>query len=46
MRGRDTFLEAGGRDFAYLPCLNDSTIGLAMLRTLVARELAGWIVAP
>ena len=46
MRGRETFLEAGGSDFAYLPCLNDSAIGIEMLRTLLARELAGWIGGP
>ena len=33
IRGRDTFLAAGGSDFAYLPCLNDSAPGMAMLRT-------------
>ena len=27
IRGRDTFLAAGGSDFAYLPCLNDSPAG-------------------
>lgn len=42
IRGRATFLAAGGSDFAYLPCLNDSAPGLAMLRTLLARELEGW----
>jgi ferrochelatase len=42
IRGRATFLDAGGTDFAYLPCLNDSAPGLAMLRTLLARELEGW----
>lgn len=45
IRGRETFLEAGGTDFAYLPCLNDSEVGMAMLRTLIARELAGWTEA-
>jgi protoporphyrin/coproporphyrin ferrochelatase len=43
IRGRETFLAAGGTDFAYLPCLNDSPAGAAMLRTILARELAGWI---
>ncbi|HVQ07509.1 MAG TPA: ferrochelatase [Allosphingosinicella sp.] len=43
IRGRDTFLEAGGTDFAYLPCLNDSPPGIAMLRALIARELEGWV---
>jgi ferrochelatase len=42
IRGRGTFLAAGGSDFAYLPCLNDSAAGIAMLKTLLARELEGW----
>ncbi len=46
IRGRAAFLAAGGRDFAYLPCLNDSPAGLAMLRALLARELEGWVAAP
>ncbi len=44
--GRDIFLEHGGQDYAYLPCLNASDGGIAMLRTLLARELAGWVAAP
>ncbi|SMF65374.1 ferrochelatase [Allosphingosinicella indica] len=43
IRGRETFLEAGGSHFAYLPCLNDSPGGIAMLQTLLARELEGWL---
>jgi protoporphyrin/coproporphyrin ferrochelatase len=42
MEGRDEFLEAGGTHFAYLPCLNASDTGMAMLEKLVRRELAGW----
>ena len=42
IRGRETFLAAGGTDFAYLPCLNASPRGVAMLRDLLARELEGW----
>jgi len=42
IRGRDTFLAAGGTDFAYLPCLNDSPSGLEMLRSILGRELEGW----
>ena len=33
---------AGGKDFAYLPCLNADAPGMAMIETLVRRELAGW----
>jgi ferrochelatase len=43
IRGRDTFFAAGGTEFAYLPCLNDSPPGIAMLRALIARELEGWL---
>jgi ferrochelatase len=42
IRGRDTFLAAGGTHFACLPCLNDSDAGMSMLRALLARELEGW----
>ena len=43
IRGRESFLAAGGTDFAYLPCLNDGAPGMAMLRNIIGRELAGWI---
>ena len=42
IRGRETFEQAGGTHFAYLPCLNDSAGGIEMLRALIARELEGW----
>jgi protoporphyrin/coproporphyrin ferrochelatase len=43
IRGRETFHQAGGTDFAYLPCLNDSPLGIKMLGALLSRELAGWL---
>ena len=43
MQGRDQFLEAGGERFAALSCLNTSDAGVAMLETLLRRELSGWI---
>ncbi len=43
IRGRETFEQSGGTDFAYLPCLNDSDIGINMLHKLLSRELEGWI---
>ncbi len=46
IRGRETFMEAGGTHFAYLPCLNDSGPGVRMLRSLIGRELEGWIGQP
>jgi ferrochelatase len=46
IRGRDSFLAAGGTHFAYLPCLNDSAPGIEMLRSILARELEGWAARP
>jgi ferrochelatase len=43
IRGRATFLDAGGKDFAYLSCLNDRPAGVEMLKKLLSDELAGWI---
>lgn len=43
IEARDAFLAAGGTDYAYLPCLNDSEEGLAMLRDLLAADLGGWV---
>ena len=42
IRGREQFINAGGTHFAYLPCLNASDSGMAMLETVIRRELAGW----
>jgi ferrochelatase len=46
IRGRETFLGAGGETFARLDCLNDSPEGMTMLRALIGRELAGWAPKP
>ena len=45
IQGREQFTEAGGEHFASLSCLNVSDPGLAMLETLLRRELSGWISA-
>ncbi len=42
IRGRDSFLAAGGTHFARLDCLNDSPEGMTMLEQLITRELEGW----
>ena len=42
MRNRDLFLEAGGKRFAYIPCLNDDAAHIAALADLVARHTQGW----
>jgi len=43
IRGRESFLAAGGEKFALLECLNDSDEGMEMLDALIRRELAGWL---
>jgi ferrochelatase len=43
IRGRETFVTAGGKQFALLDCLNDSAEGMTMLERLITRELAGWM---
>jgi ferrochelatase len=40
---REEFLHAGGVNFAHIPCLNDSAEGMAVIETMVRRELQGWI---
>jgi ferrochelatase len=40
---RDEFLHAGGEKFSHIPCLNDSPEGMAVIETLVRRELQGWL---
>jgi ferrochelatase len=41
--GREQFEHAGGEKYGYIPCLNDSEPGMAMLEALVRKELGGWI---
>jgi protoporphyrin/coproporphyrin ferrochelatase len=39
----EIFHEAGGKNFAHIPCLNDGVDGMTVIETLVRRELSGWI---
>jgi ferrochelatase len=43
IRGRETFVDAGGENFAALECLNASPESMALLHAIVRRELEGWI---
>ena len=42
MEARHAFLAAGGKDFRYISCLNDSPVWLAALAEFTAQHLAGW----
>jgi ferrochelatase len=43
MENAAIFKEAGGRNFAFIPSLNDSEAGMAMIHALVSNELKGWL---
>jgi ferrochelatase len=43
VENRHIFESNGGEAFAYLPCLNDGPEGMRVIRTLVERELSGWL---
>jgi protoporphyrin/coproporphyrin ferrochelatase len=42
MEGRSAFLQAGGKEFNYLPCLNDSPDWIGAIGAVAERHLAGW----
>ena len=42
MEGRKAFLGAGGKEFHFIPCLNDEPSWVAALGELAQRHLAGW----
>ncbi|MFC3703398.1 ferrochelatase [Devosia honganensis] len=41
--GKESFLAAGGENFAYIPCLNDTQASMDMIEAMVRRELSGWL---
>ncbi len=43
VENREIFMEHGGEQFAYLPCLNDSEDGMNVIDAIVERELMGWV---
>jgi protoporphyrin/coproporphyrin ferrochelatase len=43
MENAEIFRHAGGENFAAIPCLNDTSGGMAVIGEVVARELKGWI---
>jgi ferrochelatase len=43
IEARATFLQAGGKEFNAIPCLNEHPLWIAALANLVFRELDGWL---
>jgi ferrochelatase len=40
---KDSFMAAGGKDFTYIPCLNDSNAHIDVLVNIINNELSGWV---
>ena len=45
IEGKTVFLQAGGRDFHYIPCLNERHDWIHALTDAVANELQGWLTS-
>jgi ferrochelatase len=43
MENAHIFKQAGGENFAHVPCLNATERGMAVIRDVVGRELQGWL---
>ena len=42
MEGRHAFLSSGGKEFHYIPCLNDDPAGVTALAAVAQQHLGGW----
>jgi len=42
LQNRDVFLSAGGKEYQYIPCLNDSPAHIETLNALTRQYLGGW----
>jgi len=40
---RESFEEAGGESFTYIPCLNDDEAHIAMMVAILENEMQGWL---
>jgi ferrochelatase len=39
----ESFVDAGGESFTYIPCLNDSDAHIKVLASILENEMSGWI---
>jgi ferrochelatase len=42
MEAREAFIHAGGKEFNYIPCPNDSLEWIGVLRSIAEQHLSGW----
>jgi ferrochelatase len=43
IEGRASFMDNGGEHYAYIPCLNDSELGIDVIEAVARKELSGWL---
>jgi ferrochelatase len=41
VENRDYFMEHGGEEFTFIPCLNDSELGIKVLESVLLKEMCG-----
>jgi ferrochelatase len=46
LEARAVFLAAGGKEFGYIPCLNDQHEGIAALAAIAIEHMVSWTTAP
>ena len=46
MEAREAFIHAGGKQFNYIPCPNDSLEWMGVLRDIAVQHLGGWLESP
>ncbi len=44
IEGKQDYLQAGGKDYHFIPCLNDSPLWIDALTALTKKELSGWLL--
>src|SRR5690606_11330734 len=42
VENREVFIESGGKDYHYIPCLNDRVDHIQMMSDLVRQHTQGW----
>ena len=46
MEGKEDFLTHGGKEYRYIPCLNERPAWITALAEIAAANLGGWITTP
>ena len=44
VEARELFIENGGKEFNYIPCLNDNEHSIKFLEGIIKKNLQGWVI--